>query len=93
MKADSKEKIVMPKLYGQENKVKIMKEMLEHLLKESNPFLYEREINTLRWILIDGMGIKEVADKLQLTTTRANQLFNNAVKRINHRFSGLYPMI
>ena len=87
MKTENEEKILMPRLFSQENKVIKMKEILSCIITQQNSLLSARDTDILRLILIENKDIKEVAEKFGLTSTTIKHLFNRAMKRAVVRYS------
>lgn len=85
MEVKNTEKGLMPIVFSQENKLKMMKEILGNLLTQGNHLLAPRENNILRWLLVEDKNIKEVSEKLELTVTRTHHVFTGSIKRICSR--------
>ncbi len=79
--ADS-ENNLMPRVFSQEKKVQMMKDILGGLLKQGNHLLCERDNDVLRWILIEDKSVKEVAEKICLTPTTIKYIFNRGFGRL-----------
>ena len=82
MSVKDSESRLMSRVFSQEKKIKMMKDILGNLLKQGNPLLYERENDILRWILIEDKSVKEVAEKICLTPTTTKHIFNRSFKRM-----------
>ena len=72
---------------GVSNEIKeqATKQILLQLFDTFKATMTALEINILQAILVEDKTLREIADKVQLPTTRVKQIFNGAIPRLNKR--------
>lgn len=83
---------LMPIIFSQENKAKMMREILGNLLKQETSILLERENDIMRWMLVGDLNIIEASKKIGLSPRRTFILFNRGLRRFGYYCSEVSSM-